>query len=59
MDGDKMSQKNKDNSHTLEWTFANKYYDGNIHDYPENEGKCKAVDLFKTGMLILQYHNDP
>ena len=56
-----MSQKNEGNSHTLEWTFNNKWYtakDG-VSKYDENEGKCKAVDLFKTGMLILQYHNDP
>jgi hypothetical protein len=55
-----MSQKNQENSKTLEWLFENKYFDGgqNTKYWPNNKGKCKAVYLFNTAMGISQYHSD-
>lgn len=55
-------KKTQHNAETLEWVFANSYWDPEKKDkaiWEDNKGTCKAVYRFATAMSVSQYHSEP
>ena len=58
----KTMKKTQHNAETLEWVFANSYWDPEKKDkaiWEDNKGTCKAVYRFATAMSVSQYHSEP